>query len=292
MSSPQQSQPPQRRHPLEDRPAAPAGSARQPSQRVTLNIPSVTPQVTYILIAVNIIIFLVRAVSPTLDERIFLWGANHAPEVFLRGQYYRLFSAMFLHAGIYDSSGQYVLGLSVHLISNMYILYAVGASMERLFGHTRFLIIYLLGGLTGSILSALLGGDSVYSVGASGAVFAILGAEFVYLYRHRKLMGAAGQARRRSLLVFAAMNLFAGIASALPGSLIRIDNWGHIGGLIGGMILSWFICPMLNLRLHPERPNELLGEDTNPLNKSYWAVSLYLTALIIMLFIGVSLARR
>jgi rhomboid protease GluP len=150
----------------------------------------------------------------------------------------------------------------------------------------------LLGGLAGSILSMLLGDLDMYSVGASGAVFSILGAEFVYLYHHRRLMGDAGRARRQSLITFGILNLLFGLASAIPGSAMRVDNWAHIGGLIGGVILAWFISPILTLKEHPDHPGELLGVDTNPLNRRYWVVSLYATALVVLVFVGVSLARR
>jgi rhomboid protease GluP len=282
--------PPPKRHPLE-RPPEPRPQG-QPRQRVNLRIPSVRPTATYALIAINVLIFAVRVISPELDEQIFLWGANHAPDVLLKGEYYRLFTSMFLHASIFNLFGGYAFQNSLHLIFNMYILYAVGISLERLFGHARFLIIYLLGGLGGSVLSMLLSGPNSYSVGASGAVFAILGGEFVYLYHHRKLMGEAGRARRQSLVVFGVVNLVFGFASLIPGSAMRIDNWAHIGGLIGGLILAWFISPILNLRAHPDHPGEILGEDVNPLSKKYWVVSVYATALVILVFIGVSIARR
>jgi rhomboid protease GluP len=282
---------PPKRHPLERQPAPP-GENPAPRQRVNLRIPSVQPRVTYALIAINVLIFLIRATSPQTDEQIFLWGAAHPPDVLLNGEYYRLLTAMFLHAGIFDGRGGYVLTQSAHLIFNMYVLYAVGGSLERLFGHSRFLIIYLLGGLTGSILSVLLNPANVYSVGASGAVFAIIGAEFIYLYHHRKLMGAAGRARRQSLIIFGVMNLVVGFLSAIPGSGGAIDNWGHIGGLVGGLILSWFISPILNLKMHPDHPDELLGVDVNPLSRRYWVVSVYATALVIVVFLGVMVARR
>lgn len=283
--------PPPKRHPLE-RPPEPRPENEAPRQRINLRIPSVQPTATYALIAINVMIFVIRAFSPEQDEQIFLWGANHAPDVLLNGEYYRLFTSMFLHASIFNGFGGYALQNSLHLILNMYILFAIGSSLERLFGHARFLIIYILGGLAGSVLSTLLGGQNSYSVGASGAVFAILGGEFAYLYHHRKLMGAAGEARRRSLIVFGVINLVFGLASALPGSAMRVDNWAHIGGLAGGLILSWFISPILNLRAHPDHPGEILGEDVNPLSKKYWVVSVYATALVILLFIGVSIARR
>lgn len=283
--------PPQKKqHPLE-RPPEPPPAQQAPRQKVMLRIPSVSPTVTYVLLAINIIVFFIRAASPDLDESIFLWGASHAPDILLNGEYYRLVTAMFLHAGIYGPLGTYMFANALHIIFNMYILYAVGMSLERLFGHARFLIIYLFGGLGGSVLSLLLGNWNSYSVGASGAVFAILGAEFIYLYHHRKLMGEAGRARRNSLISFAVINLLFGIASAIPGSQMRIDNWAHIGGLAGGLILAWFISPILTLRAHPEHPGEFLGEDTNPLNKKYWIVSVYLTALVVLVFVGVSLAR-
>lgn len=284
--------PPDRRpHPLERRPE-PAGNAA-PRQRVTLHIPAVRPTATTVLILINVAIFLVRATTPEVDRQVFLWGANHPPDVLLNAEYYRLLSAMFLHAGLFDIVGRLALPNSLHLIFNMYILYAVGTSLERLFGHTRFLVVYLLGGLGGSVLSALLGSPNSYSVGASGAVFAILGAEFVYLYHHRRLLGASGRARRNSLLAFGIINLLFGLASTVAGSQMRIDNWAHLGGLAGGMALAWFISPRLTLRMHPDYPGEVLGEDTNPLSKSRnaWAISLYATTLIVLLFLGVLLAR-
>ncbi|MBL8116467.1 MAG: rhomboid family intramembrane serine protease [Anaerolineae bacterium] len=281
---PLESPPTRTPHPLEQ-PPAPA-RPEPPRQRVNLRIPSVKPTATYVLIAINVIIFVLRAFSPTLDGQFFEWGANNSQLVLQNGEYYRLLSSMFLHAGVLIR-GQYALENSIHIFFNMYILYAVGLSLEPLFGHARFLIIYLLGGLLGSVLSVLFGGENSYSVGASGAVFAILGAEFVDLWHHRKLMGSAGQARRRTLIIFAVMNLAAGLISTLPGSARSIDNWGHVGGLIGGVVLAWFISPILNLRAHPDHPGEILGEDINPLHKHYWVVSLYATALVILIFIGV-----
>lgn len=278
-------EPPPKRHPLEERPTPPQAS--QPRQRINLRIPAVSPTATYILIAVNVFIFTLRALSPSWDESLFLWGADNARLVLGQGEYYRLFTSMFLHAGIYSSSGGFALQNGLHILSNMYILYAVGLSLEPIFGHARFLIIYLLGGLAGSVLSVLLGNTDSYSVGASGAVFAILGGEFVFLWHQRKLLGEAGRERRRSLIVFGIMNLAIGLLSTLQGSRLRIDNWAHLGGLIGGVALAWFISPIYNLRIHPDHPGELQTEDINPLNRRYWIVSVYATILVILVFIGV-----
>jgi rhomboid protease GluP len=277
-----------KRHPLEEQPTPPQ-KIGQPRQRINLRIPAVSPTVTYGLIVINFILFTIRALSPSWDDTLFFWGADNARLVLVQREYYRLFTSMFLHAGIYTGSGRFALEYSLHILSNMYILYAVGISLERVFGHTRFLIIYLLGGLAGSILSVLVGSAESYSVGASGAVFAILGGEFVYLWHQRRLLGEAGRQRRRSLIAFAIMNLAIGLISTFQGSRLRIDNWAHLGGLIGGVALAWFISPIYNLRAHPDHPGELKAEDINPLHRRYWIVSVYATLLVILVFIGVSL---
>ncbi|HEX2907042.1 MAG TPA: rhomboid family intramembrane serine protease [Phototrophicaceae bacterium] len=284
-------QPEKRRHPLERLPEPPAPEP-PPRQRVILHIPSVLPRATYVLIFINVVIFGLMSLSAQLSNQVFSWGANNQTAVLVNGDYYRLVSSMFLHASIYSSLGGFVPTNSLHLIFNMYILYAVGRSLEPLFGHARFLIVYLLGGLTGSVLSILLGGANSYSVGASGAVFAILGAEFIYLYHHRRLMGEAGRARRQSLVTFGITNLLIGLASTIPGSAMRIDNWAHMGGLAGGVILSWFISPILTLENHPDHPGEIRGVDTNPLNRRYWVVSVFATGLVILVFLGGILVRR
>src|SRR5262245_49450215 len=111
--------PPRKRHPLERPPeprTEPNPEEQAQRQRVTLHIPSVKPYATYTLIAINVLIFVIRAFSPDLDEQIFLWGANHAPDVLLKGEYYRLFTSMFLHASIFNPFGGYALQNSLHLI--------------------------------------------------------------------------------------------------------------------------------------------------------------------------------
>lgn len=285
--------PPEKRrvHPLEQpprqTPPSPDETPPQPQRHpVMLHIPSVRPSVTYGLLAVNIAIFVIRALSPTLDEQFFLWGANNQMDVLLDGQFYRLFTSMFLHASIYNGAGDFALQNSLHLIFNAYILYQVGSSVERLFGHVRFAIIYLLGGLAGSVASAVLGDPRSYSVGASGAVFAIMGAELIYLYQHRKLLGAGGRAQMQSVITFMIINFAFGVLTSFGRGAIRVDNWAHFGGVLGGAALAWFIAPLYIVRRHPEHPNALLGEDINPLKNRYWAVSLFGAGLLLVLIIG------
>lgn len=266
------------------------GGGQPPRQQVILHIPSVRPTVTYAIIAINVLVFVIRLISPQLDDQIFYWGANHGQDVVVNGEVYRLLTSMFLHASIYGFRGALVLQNSLHIVFNMYILYVIGTQVERLFGHVRYAAVYLLGGLAGSVLSAALGGGDSYSVGASGAVFAVIGAQFVYLYQHRKLLGVRGRAQMRSLIYLAAINLVFGALTGVAGAGIIVDNWAHLGGLIGGLILTWAIGPIYILRQHPEHPGELLGEDINPLKNRYWVLSLYIVVLMAILIVARSFA--
>lgn len=286
--------PPEKRtHPLEVRPIPPA--PQPPRQEVKLRIPSVTPRVTYVIVAVNIMVFLLRAFSRSLDADLLDWGANGAREVLQGGEYYRLLTSMFLHASIHTPFGGYALPNSLHLIFNAYVIYGVGTYIERMFGHTRFALIYFLGGLAGSVasvvVSTLLGNLDMYSVGASGAVFALIGAEFIYLYYHRKLFSSYARARMQNLISFGVINLLFGFASSLGVTQMRVDNWAHIGGLAGGLILAWFISPIFLLRRHPDAPGDLLAEDSNPLRRKTWVLSAYIAGLLALLILGVIVAK-
>jgi rhomboid protease GluP len=279
--------PKRRVHPL-DRPPAPP--SEQPEgepprkQQVTLHIPSVRPLVTYTLLGIMIAVFVIRALSPSLDEALLLWGANSARGVLAEGEIYRLITSMFLHASIYDRFGRFALENSLHLIFNAYMLYIVGSTIERLFGHVRFALVFLLGGLAGSVFSVVLGGG--LSVGASGAVFAILGAQFVYLYQHRKLLGAGGRRQMSGLIQLLAFNLLFGFVANAASASVRIDNWAHIGGALGGIALAFGIAPLYIVRAHPELPGHLIAEDINPLRRRWWVVSAYSVALMLILIVA------
>ena len=116
----------------------------------------------------------------------------------------------------------------------MYALVIFGPGLERNFGHWRFLTLYLLGGFSGNVLSFLL--SSGYSVGASTAIFGLVGAEGIFLYQNRQLFGNRFGRAIGNVIFVVAVNLVLGLT---PG----IDNWGHVGGLLGGLIFTWFAGP-------------------------------------------------
>lgn len=176
------------------------------------------PVVTYALIVLNIMVYLFMTLYD-LDGTYFYALANNY-EFVQNGQIYRLLTSMFLHADI------------IHIGCNMYALYILGPQVERYYGKTKFLLIYLLSGILGSIFSCVFMSADTISMGASGAIFGLLGsiAYFTYYYR-ATLQGLL----RSQVLPVILLNLAIGFM--VPG----IDISGHIGGLIGGTLVSMAI---------------------------------------------------
>lgn len=173
------------------------------------------PVITYALIVLNIMVYLFMTLYD-VDGTYFYALANNY-EFVQNGQIYRLLTSMFLHSDI------------IHIACNMYALYILGPQVERYYGKTKFLLIYLLSGLLGSIFSCAFMSADTISIGASGAIFGLLGsiAYFTYYYR------ATLQGLLRSQVVpVILLNLAIGFM--VPG----IDISGHIGGLIGGVLVS------------------------------------------------------
>lgn len=148
------------------------------------------------------------------------WGANFGPAT-QDGQWWRLGSALFLHFGL------------IHLAMNLWALWDGGQLVERMFGHLRFIIIYLASGLCGNLLSLVIQGNEAVSGGASGAIFGVYGALLVFVWRERQQLHP-GEFRWLFWggLGFSAVSITLGLV--IPG----IDNSAHIGGLIAGCLLG------------------------------------------------------
>jgi membrane associated rhomboid family serine protease len=179
----------------------------RPQQRRTAARRSGGTPVTIGLIAVNVIVFLLQQADPTITTRYGL-----VPLFVEQGQYERLITAAFLHANI------------LHLATNMLTLYIVGAPLERVLRTTKYLTIYLLSALGGSLLSLWLSPQFSIGVGASGAIFGLFGA---LLILRRQVGAEAG-----GLVVLIGLNLF--ISFAVP----NISWQAHIGGLITGVLVA------------------------------------------------------
>lgn len=226
---------------------------------VEYRIPMAKPRWTYILLGVNVAVFLAMTLfgavnglglNGSQDTRVLLFFGAMQNQLIAAGDYHRLLTSMFLHIGL------------IHLLFNSYALYVVGQDVERLYGSARFLVIYFLAGLGGSIASFVLGGANI-SAGASGAIFGLFGASISYFYLHRKVFGARGQAQLRSLLMLAGVNLFLGFT--IPG----INNLAHLGGLIFGVLLGWILAPQYQAPsvFQPSTDGALTLEDSTTIGR-------------------------
>lgn len=173
-----------------------------------------TPYITYIIMGICFIMFLITGMGN--DTGVLIeYGAN-LDVLVKNGEYYRLLTSMFLHSGL------------LHLFFNMYALYIIGPQVESFFGKTKYLIIYLLSGISGSLLSVAFNVNTV-SVGASGAIFGLFGSLLYFGYNYR---GYLGNVIKSQILPVVIINLIFGFIST------GVDVAGHIGGLIGGIIVS------------------------------------------------------
>jgi rhomboid protease GluP len=194
-----------------------------PSGTVPVKLPASSPRVTYTIIGITVVVYLLQLLGNFVlgGDILVQWGAK-ANDYIRAGQLWRFFTPMLLHASI------------LHIGFNMYALYIFGIGIERRYGHGRFLLLYILSGFAGAVFSFLF--SSAYSIGASGAIFGLIGAEGIFLVKNRKLFGAEAKRALNNVIFIAAINLFLGLQ---PG----IDNWGHVGGLMGGLIFAWFAGP-------------------------------------------------
>ena len=177
------------------------------------------------IVAINVLVFVIFSIIGNTEDAQFMLahGACFAPLV-EEGEVYRLFTAMFLHFGV------------EHLIGNMLLLIFLGDTLERVVGPVRYLMIYLLGGLGGNVLScyiAIRQKNYAVSAGASGALFAVIGA-LVYLFLRKK--GDVEEISGKRLLLMAALSIAQGFTES------GIDGYAHIGGFLCGVLLSVFVA--------------------------------------------------
>jgi rhomboid protease GluP len=221
-------------HPLERKPPV-EDAAQERRLRVHFQHPARADSwLVPLLIGLNAAVYLLGLLLPDGENRIVELFANNGFAVLQQGEYWRLFTSMWLHAGF------------AHILLNMLTLFNFGRMMVEMFGTARFLTIYILGGLTGSLFSAIFNSPNTLSVGASGALFALIGAQIVLLSRNRGIYGAGAVAQLRSLVFLAVLYLIIPFASEFlgGGGMFNLDNFAHLGGLVGGLIIAFLIGPI------------------------------------------------
>lgn len=191
-------------------------------------IASPTP-ITWLLLGINVVILAGLELSggSTSVPNLLRWGAKFGPAI-ADGDYWRLFTPMFLHVGV------------AHLVTNSLGLILFGRLVERYFGSRSFLAIYLLAGVFGNIASYAAVSNGV-GAGASGAVFGIIGAYGAFLFRNRSISGSMAQSTLGGLGIIVGVNLLFGF------SVSGIDNWAHIGGLVGGFLIAYRLVPIAEI---------------------------------------------
>lgn len=192
-----------------------SGIGRQPRTRLGGRVTDGVPRVTYVLLGLNVVVYVLGLLYGDLALRfgnIAQASDVDGPIGVASGQYYRLLTAAFLHAGAF------------HLLSNMFALATVGPQLEAALGRVRFLTLYVLAAVGGSTLSFLVSAPNQLGVGASGAIFGLFGAYYVVV---RRLGGDT-----RSILLLLVVNLV--ITFAVP----IIDWRAHLGGLAVGAAVA------------------------------------------------------
>lgn len=211
-------------------PPSPQPSESQPAEvrTVQLHYAGVKPIVTYTLMGVTIAVFLLQLLSQYLLNGVdfpALIGLK-ANDAILAGEFWRLLTPMLLHASL------------THIGVNMYSLHVLGPGLEYHFGHRRFLLLYVLSGFAGNVLSFVL--SDVYSLGASTAIFGLVAAQAVFVYQNRQFFGARARSSLMNILVIVGINILIGFSA-------RVDQFGHLGGALGGLLFAWFASPRLTV---------------------------------------------
>lgn len=180
--------------------------------------------VNLLVVLANIVVFVVLSLLGNTEDGYFMYrhGACVAENV-QAGEYYRLFTSMFLHFGF------------EHIVYNMLILIYLGDAMEKAVGKLRYLVIYLGGGVIGNIVSVVIElqkGESAISAGASGAIFAVVGALVLIVVINK---GDLEEFSGRRLLIMAALSIAQGLTET------GVDNRAHIGGFLAGFALAFLL---------------------------------------------------
>jgi membrane associated rhomboid family serine protease len=229
------------------------------------------PTVTYTLLAIYVLVWLLmEAAGGSQDQEVLLnFGAMFGPYI-AGGEYWRLLTATFLHVGL------------MHLVFNSITLLIFGRIVEGVFGPVRFIIVYAVAGLSGSVASFLINSLSI-GAGASGAIFGVLGALVAYYLARREVLGEMGRQSLTGLLILAGINLVIGFTTP------RIDNWAHIGGFVGGFAVGFAFAPDYRQisSWNPFGESQRLVEISSFVGR-LWVIPVVLAVLIVGTWLGVN----
>jgi rhomboid protease GluP len=194
------------------------------------------------LLLVSIVFFVLQNLSTWFfgADLLLYFGAKINQRILL-GEIWRFLTPAFLHGSI------------LHLAFNMYALFSIGPPLERKYGKTSFLLLYAISAIFGNVLSFLFSPN--VSLGSSTAIFGLIAAQGVYIYKNRHLLGSAAKPLLMNVLFSIMVNLFLGFSSS------NIDNLGHLGGLVGGSLYAWFAGPSYGIGENVFGENVIIREN-------------------------------
>ena len=205
-------------------PPAPPPAAK----RIEVDNPASKPLVAYAILGITISVFLAQLLTQnTMGIDLPATYLAKYNQLIISGQYWRLITPVLVHGSI------------AHIAFNMYALFIFGRNLEYQYGHGRFLLLYLLGGFAGNVVSFVLTPNP--SLGASTAIFGMLSAQGVFIYRNRRFFGNRARPILSNIIFILGINLILGMSP-------MIDNWGHLGGLIGGLVFAWTAGPLWEMK--------------------------------------------
>jgi len=179
--------------------------------------------VTTVILVINLVMAVLLIVTGGFNtDNLVRFGALKPILVFERNEYYRIVTAMFLHGGF------------IHLLSNSLVLYYIGAYMERLVGPKKYLLIYMISGIISSLFVLFLASDLSVTIGASGAIFGVMGGLLVLTFLRKEWFSDHAIRTIRQLIIINVVITFLLPTISIPG---------HMGGLIAGILLGYLIAP-------------------------------------------------
>jgi rhomboid protease GluP len=235
-----------------------------PPPPVQVRVPLAKPIWAYVLLGFTVFVYILQL---ALGESFTYLVGLKVNELIRAGEYWRLITPVFFHATN-----------PLHILFNMYALYMVGPELERPLGHARFLFIYLLAGFAGVLASFVFSPD--YSLGASGAIFGMIGAFAVFLYRNQRFLGRVGQNTLYNVVFIIILNVILSFSGG-------IDLWAHFGGLLTGTVAAWLIGPVWGAEPDPDTGMPRIV-DRNSFAKR-WTIAIGI--LIFFLFLTLWLVR-
>ncbi len=211
----------------------PQSEAQAPSQ-VQIAVRKQSRIVTYTLLAIIVVVYVFTAIQSNnfadiSNEVLYQWGGQVSRDL-LMGQYWRLFTSMFLHASL------------AHILLNALSLFFIGSAIEVFYGKFRYILIYIVSGLAGSVLTYFTLPPEAISIGASGAIFGLFGALGAFYLVNRRVLGNLFRGLFQQWLFWLFLNLAFGLAS------VSINNMAHLGGLGMGIVLGLLLARKLRPR--------------------------------------------